>query len=565
MVYSGGPAIPTPTGTLRAIPLGGLGEFGMNMMAFEYNDHLLVVDTGVMFPDAELLGVDIVIPDIAYLRENRERVRAILLTHGHEDHIGALPYVLDEIDAPVYGTPFTLALARAKLVEHGLAEVVELREMHPGKPFEVGPFQVEFIHLTHSIIESGALALTTPLGTVIHTGDFKFDPTPMDQHVSDLHRLAEYGRAGVLALFSDSTNVERPGMTPSERGVRERFEEIMAEAKGRVLISCFATSLHRLQLVADLAHEYGRRLCFVGRAMFQNTEIAQQMGRLKIPPGLLVQPQDIKKLPRNQVTVVLTGSQGEPMAALSRVAVNSHKWISLEPGDDMVISARVIPGNEKSIFRMIDHLYRRGARVHYADGSQPPVHVSGHGSAEELKLMLNLIRPKYFVPIHGEYRQLYRHTAMAKELAAVSGEILLLESGDVLEFDGQGARRRDRVPVGRVCIDVGTLDEVEEVILKERRHISEDGIVVPILAINKHTGQLEIRPEIVSRGFVPLEEAHELVASARDVILRTIEKSNLEEVGDWGVIKEKIRSALRRHFDQETGKRPMVLPVILEV
>jgi len=565
VVYSGGPAIPTPTGTLRAIPLGGLGEFGMNMMAFEYNDHLLVVDTGVMFPDAELLGVDIVIPDIAYLRENRERVRAILLTHGHEDHIGALPYVLDEIDAPVYGTPFTLALARAKLVEHGLAEVVELREMHPGKPFEVGPFQVEFIHLTHSIIESGALALTTPLGTVIHTGDFKFDPTPMDQHVSDLHRLAEYGRAGVLALFSDSTNVERPGMTPSERGVRERFEEIMAEAKGRVLISCFATSLRRLQLVADLAHEYGRRLCFVGRAMFQNTEIAQQMGRLKIPPGLLVQPQDIKKLPRNQVTVVLTGSQGEPMAALSRVAVNSHKWISLEPGDDMVISARVIPGNEKSIFRMIDHLYRRGARVHYADGSQPPVHVSGHGSAEELKLMLNLIRPKYFVPIHGEYRQLYRHTAMAKELAAVSGEILLLESGDVLEFDGQGARRRDRVPVGRVCIDVGTLDEVEEVILKERRHISEDGIVVPILAINKHTGQLEIRPEIVSRGFVPLEEAHELVASARDVILRTIEKSNLEEVGDWGVIKEKIRSALRRHFDQETGKRPMVLPVILEV
>jgi ribonuclease J len=565
VVHLGGPAIPTPTGTLRAIPLGGLGEFGMNMMAFEYNDHLVVVDTGVMFPDAELLGVDIVIPDIAYLRENRERIRAILLTHGHEDHIGALPYVLEEIDAPVYGTPFTLALARAKLVEHGLADVVELREMHPGEPFDVGPFHIEFIHLTHSIIESGALALTTPLGTVIHSGDFKFDPTPMDQHVSDLHRLAEYGRAGVLALFSDSTNVERPGMTPSERGVRERFEEIMAEAKGRVLISCFATSLHRLQLVTNLAHEYGRRLCFVGRAMFQNTEIAQQMGLLKIPPGLLIQPQDIKKLPRNQVAVVLTGSQGEPMAALSRVAVNSHKWISLEPGDDMVISARVIPGNEKSIFRMIDHLYRRGARVHYADGSQPPVHVSGHGSAEELKLMLNLVRPKYFVPIHGEYRQLCRHTVMAKELAAVSGEVFLLESGDVLEFDAKGARRRERVPVGRVCIDVGTLDEVEEVILKERRHISEDGIVIPILAINEHTGQLETRPEIVSRGFVPLEEAHDLVESARDVILRTIEKSNLEEVGDWGVIKEKIRSALRRHFDQETGKRPMILPVILEV
>jgi ribonuclease J len=562
---TGGPAISTPTGTLRAIPLGGLGQFGMNMMAFEYNDDLIVVDTGVMFPDAELLGVDIVIPDISYLRQNRERVRAIILTHGHEDHIGALPYVLDEIDAPVYGSPFTLALARAKLVEHGLADVADLREMLPGKPFDVGAFHIEFIHLTHSIIDAGALALTTPLGTVIHTGDFKFDPTPMDQHPSDLHRLAEYGRAGVLALFSDSTNVDRPGMTPSERGVRERFEEIMAEAKGRVLISCFATSLHRLQLVADLAHEYGRRLCFVGRAMFQNTAIAQEMGRLTLPPGLVVPPQDIKKLPRNQVTVVLTGSQGEPMAALSRVAVNSHKWVALEPGDDMVISARVIPGNEKSIFRMIDHLYRRGARVHYHDGSYPPVHVSGHGSAEELRLMLNLIRPKYFVPVHGEYRQLYQHTVMAKELSAVSGEVFLLESGDVLEFDRNGAHRRERVQVGRVCIDEGTFDEVEEVILKERRHISEDGIVIPILAINEHTGQLETRPEIVSRGFVPLEEAHELVESAREVILRTIEKSNLEEVGDWGVIKEKIRSALRKHFDQETGKRPMILPVILEV
>src|SRR3990172_2123959 len=440
---------------LKAIPLGGLGEFGMNMMAFEYDGHLVVVDCGLTFPDAELLGVDIVIPDITYLRENRDRVRAILLTHGHEDHIGALPYVLDELNAPVYGTSFTLALVRAKLEEHGLAETVELREMLPGAPFSVGPFEVEFIHLTHSIIEAGAPALTTPLGTVIHTGDFKFDPTPMDQHVSDLHRLAEYGRAGVMALFSDSTNVERPGMTPSERGVRERFEGIMAEAKGRVLISCFATSLHRLQLVADLAHEYGRRLCFVGRAMFQNTEIAQQMGRLKIPPGLLVQPQDVKKLPRNQVAVVLTGSQGEPMAALSRVAVKSHKWITVEPGDDMVISARVIPGNEKSIFRMIDHLYPRGARIHYHDGSYPPVHVSGHGSAEELRLMLNLVRPKYFVPVHGEYRQLYRHTVMAKELAAVSGEVFLLESGDVLELDAQGARRANRIKVGRVCIDVG--------------------------------------------------------------------------------------------------------------
>jgi ribonuclease J len=537
----------------------------MNVMAYEYDGDMIVVDCGIAFPDAELLGVDIVVPDFSYVRENQERLRAILLTHGHEDHIGGLPYLLDEVDAPVYGSPFTLALVRAKLEEHGLADSVRLVEMHPGQPFDVGPFHVEFIHLTHSTIEAGALALTTPLGTVIHSGDFKFDPTPTDQRVSDLHTLADYGRRGVLALFSDSTNIDRPGLTPSERAVRARLSQIMSAAEGRVLISCFATSMHRLQIVADLAHEHGRRLCFVGRSMHQNSEIAIRLGKLHIPEGLLIPPQDIKRLPPKQVALVLTGSQGEPMAALSRVAVNNHRWVAIEHGDEVVISARVIPGNEKPIFRMIDHFYRRGARVHYQDGSQPPVHVSGHGSAEELKLMLNLVRPKYFVPIHGEYRQLYRHLELAKELAAVAEEGFLMESGDVLEFDARGARRAGRVHVGRVCIDVGTFDEVEEIILKERRHISEDGIVIPILAINEHTGQLEIQPEIVSRGFVPLEEAQDLVESAREIILKTIEKSNLEEVGDWGVIKEKIRTALRRHLSDVTGKRPMILPVILEV
>jgi len=537
----------------------------MNMMAVEYGGHIIVIDCGLMFPDAELLGVDIVIPDITYLRENRERVRAIILTHAHEDHIGALPYVLDEIEVPVYGAPFTLALVRGKLREHELDEVVELRQMLPSQPFDVGPFRVELIHLTHSIIDSGALAITTPVGTILHTGDFKFDPTPTDGRVSDLHTLADYGRRGVLALFADSTNTERPGMTPSERGVRERFAEIMADSKGRILISCFATSLHRMQIVADLAAEHGRKLCYVGRSMFQNSETAIQMGRLRIPPGVLIQPQEIRRLPRKQVVIVIAGSQGEPMSALARVSVDSHRWVAVEPGDEVVISARVIPGNEKPIFRMIDHLYRRGAHVHYHDGSNPPVHVSGHGSAEELKLMLNLIRPQYFVPIHGEYRQLFRHIELAREVGAVAKESFLLESGDVLEFDDRGARRGERVNVGRICIDVGSLDEVGDVILKERRHISEDGIVIPILAINEHTGELETPPEIVSRGFIPMEEMPDLVESARQVILGTIEKSNVEEMGDWGVIKEKIRTALRRHFDQETGKRPMVLPVILEV
>ena len=549
----------------KAIPLGGLGEFGMNMLALEYDDDVVIVDCGVMFPDAELLGVDIVIPDLSYVRENRARIRAILLTHGHEDHIGGLPYLLEEVDVPVYGTAFTLALAHSKLIEHDLAETTDLREMQPRAPFQAGPFRIEFIHLTHSIIQSGALAITTPLGTVIHSGDFKLDPTPTDQNVSDLHTLADYGRRGVLALFSDSTNVERPGLTPSERAVRQRLSQIMGDAQGRVLISCFATSMHRLQIVSDLAHEHGRKLCFVGRSMFKNSEIAMQMGKLNVPPGVLVPPQDLRKLPPGQLAIVIAGSQGEPMSAMARVAVSNHRWVAVEPGDEVVLSARVIPGNEKAIFRMLDHLYRRGARVHYHDGSQPPVHVSGHGSVEELKLMLNLVQPKYFVPIHGEYRQLWRHMEMAKELAAVSQETFLLETGDVLEIDEQGARRSGRVNVGRICIDGGSLDEVEEIILKERRHISEDGIVIPILAINEHTGLLETEPEIVSRGFVPLEEAHELVENARAVILRTIEKSNLEEVSDWGVIKEKIRTALRRHFNEETGKRPMILPVILEV
>ncbi|TAM78821.1 MAG: ribonuclease J [Acidobacteria bacterium] len=550
---------------LRAIPLGGLGEFGMNMMVFEYGDHAVVVDCGVMFPDSELPGVDIIVPDITYLRQIQDRIRAILLTHGHEDHIGALPYVVDEIDAPVYGTAFTLELAKAKLVEHGLEDSVEMREMKPAAPFDIGPFHVEFIHLTHSIIESGALAITTPAGTIIHTGDFKFDPTPMDQRQSDLHTLADYGRKGVLALFSDSTNVERPGITPSERAVRERLSEIMTAAEGRVLITCFSTSVHRLQIVADLAHERRRRLCFLGRSMLQISDIAQRMGKLRLPPGLLVEQHELRNLPRSDVVVVLTGSQGEPMAALPRVAVNRHKWASVEPGDEVVISARVIPGNEKSIFRMIDHLYRRGAHIHYDDGSQPPVHVSGHGSAEESSLMLNLIRPRYFVPIHGEYRQLFQHAEAAKRVGIPPENVFLLESGDVLEFSGDGAKKADRVPVGRVCIDVGTLDEVDDIILKERRHISADGIVIPILAINEHTGQLEVPPEIVSRGFIPMDEAKDLVESARQVIFKTIEVSNAEEIADWGVIKEKIRTALRRHFDQETGKRPMVLPVVLEV
>ena len=537
----------------------------MNMMVLEVADALLIIDAGVMFPGIEHLGVDIVIPDISYLKANQSRIQAIVLTHGHEDHIGALPYVLGEIDVPVYGSAFTLALARSKLDEHALLDDADLREMRPREPFAVGPFRIEFLPMTHSTIDAGALAIETPVGIVLHTGDFKLDSTPPDGHMSDLHALAEYGKRGVLALFSDSTNIERPGITPSERAVRERFSEIFTQARGRILICSFSTSVHRMQLVVDLAAGFSRRLAVTGRSMMQVARISQEMGRLRVPPGLMIPPHEVRQVPRNKLAVLLTGSQGEPMAALPRAAVKKHRHVEITPGDDVVISARVIPGNEVSIFRMIDHLYRRGARVQYEDGSQPPIHVSGHASREELALMLNLVRPRYFIPIHGEYRQLYRHTQLAREMRTPEENIFLLESGEVLEFNADGARRADRVTVGRICIDVGTLDEVEEVILKERRHISEDGIVVPVIAINRHTGKLESQPEIISRGFISMDEAQDLVDSARRVIEKTLAKSSAEEMTDWGVVKEKIRVSLRRHMDQETGKSPMILPVILEV
>ena len=550
---------------LRIIPLGGLGEFGMNMMALEVGDDLLVIDAGVMFPGIGHLGVDIVIPDISYLKENQSRIQAIILTHGHEDHIGALPYVLEEINIPVYGSAFTLALARSKLAEHALLDGSDLREMRPREPFTVGPFKIDFLPMTHSIIDAGALAIQTPIGTVLHTGDFKLDSTPPDGKMSDLHGLAEYGKRGVLAMFSDSTNVERPGISPSERAVRDRFLDIFTQATGRILVSSFSTSVHRMQLVVDLADQFGRQLAVTGRSMMKVAEISQKMGPLKIPPGLLIPPHEVRKVPRDKVVVLMTGTQGEPMAALSRAAVQKHRHVEITPGDNVVISARVIPGNEVSIFRMIDHLYRRGARIQYDDGSQPPIHVSGHASREELALMLNLVRPRYFIPIHGEYRQLYRHTQLAHEMGIPKENIFLLESGEVLELNEEIAQRVNPVTVGRVCIDVGTLDEVEEVILKERRHISEDGIVIPVLVINRHTGKLESQPDIISRGFISMDETQDLVFSARRVIEKTLSKSSLEELTDWGVVKEKIRVSLRRHMDKETGKRPMILPIILEV
>ncbi|HWP84410.1 MAG TPA: ribonuclease J [Terriglobia bacterium] len=550
---------------LQAIPLGGVGEFGMNMMALRYGDDIIVIDSGMSFPEAELLGVDIVVPDISYLLEHQEQVRAIVLTHGHEDHIGALPYVLADLNVPVYGTPFTLALVERKLEEHGLLDSVQLREARPKDRITIGPFTVEYIHVTHSIVNSAMLAITTPLGVVIHTGDFKIDPTPTDMELFDLHTVAEYGKRGVLALFSDSTNAERPGTTPSERAVRPRLEEIFSAAQGRLFISCFSTSIHRIQLLIDLAVESRRKVAIVGRSITNTTEIAHRLGYLNIPDGTLLRPSDIKSGRRSEVAVLISGCQGEPLSALARAAVKDHRHATIESGDTVVLSSRIIPGNEKAIYRMINHLCKRDAEVIFDDGSAPPVHVSGHASQEELTLMLNLVQPKYFIPIHGEYRQLKRHAALASHLRQVQ-QVFLLESGDVMEFDSRGARKAGRVTVGRVCIDSGSVDEVvEDMIIKDRRHISEDGIVLPIIALNKNTGKIESVPEIVSRGFVTGEAADGILAQAKEIILETLERSSVEERADWGMIKEKIRSDLKRFIKKHTSRHPLIFPVILEI
>ena len=435
--------------SLWAIPLGGLGEFGMNILALRTGDEILVIDAGMMFPEAELLGVDIVIPDITYLKQNRDMVRGIVLTHGHEDHIGAVPYILRDLNVPIFGTQFTLALVRKRLEEHGLLDRADLREVFPGRKVEIGPFEVEFIHVTHSTIDCVALAIRTPLGVVLHTGDYKMDPTPIDGQPFDLHAFARYGEEGVLALFSDSTNVERPGYTPSERAVWNRIEELCRAAPRKVLVSCFASSIQRIQQIVDIAARVGRKVAFVGRSMVDNVEIAHDLGRLRIPDGMVIRPQDLRSFDPHKTVVLVSGSQAEPMSSLSRIAVDSHRLLSVDPDDTVILSARIIPGNEKAIFRMLDHMFRRRALVYY-DNSGGVLHVSGHASQEEQKLILNLAKPRYFIPVHGEYRQLFRHAALAHQVGVVSGEILLLEDGHPIEFTEDGAYRRDPVPAGRV-------------------------------------------------------------------------------------------------------------------
>jgi ribonuclease J len=422
------------------------------------------------------------------------------------------------------------------------------------------------LHVTHSTVDCVALAVRTPVGVIIHTGDFKIDPTPVDGKPFDLHAFARYGQEGVLALFSDSTNVERPGFTPSERAVTVRLEELFRAAPKKVVVSCFSSSVHRIQQVIDIARMVGRKVGIVGRSMVNNIEIAHELGKLRIPDGSVVRPQDIKGFDAQKLVVLASGTQAEPLSALSRIAVDNHRLMSIEENDTVILSARIIPGNEKNIFRMIDHLFRRRVLVYYEGGRSAPIHVSGHASQEEMKILLQLVKPKYFIPVHGEYRQLFRHAALAEQLGAVGSQIFLIESGQPIEFtpDG-GAHRREPITAGRVCVDSGSLEEIEEVVIRDRRHLAEDGVVVTIIAIDKHTGRMESAPEIVQRGFLPSEDGAEILAQAREVILRTVEQSSQEEKTDWNVIKEKIRADLKRFLNKQTSKRPLILPVILEV
>jgi ribonuclease J len=549
---------------LEVVPLGGLGEFGMNMLAVTWDQSTILVDAGVMFPDPELLGVDRIIPDLAYLQQ-KGPAAALLLTHGHEDHIGAVPHVLPYVKGPVYGTPLTLALLEPKLVEHGIAGTHTLVPVRPRDEVSVGPFSIEFIRVTHSMPDCVALAIHTPVGTIVHTGDFKIDQTPIDGEHFDVHRFAELGGRGVLALFADSTNIDRRGFTGSERDVIEAFEEIFTSSTGRLIVAAFASSIYRMQILVDLAAQFERKVAFVGRGMMQNSEIAQRLGYLRIPPGVQIRDADIGSYPAQDVLCLATGSQGEPLAALSRIAIDDHRYVKVGPDDTVVLSARAIPGNEKGIGRVMNHLARRGADVIY-EGIKH-VHVSGHGSEEELKLMLSLVRPRYFIPIHGEYRQLSQHARVAARVFAgrePCPEILLAENGDLLQFDEKGGRLAGKVPVGRVLIDGTLTGEVADEVLRDRRHLAEDGLAVPVVAINKQTGLLEGVPAIITRGFV-MEDGQALLADGARVLTEVMEQSSIEERTDPGLIKEKLRVELRRFLRKRSGRRPLVLPVIMEI
>ena len=554
---------PDAAPTLSIIPLGGIGEIGMNCTLLECGDDIIVIDAGLMFPDPEMLGVDIVVPDFSYLYENREKVRAIMLTHAHEDHIGALPFLLRELNVPVYGTRLTLGFVKDKLREHELDEKVSLITVKPREVVEIGCFRVEFIRVTHSIVDGVGLGITTPVGCVVHTGDFKIDPTPVDNEVMDLGTFSSYGDRGTLAFLSDSTNALQGGYTFSEKEVRRGLEEIFQKAKGRIVVATFASNIHRVQQIIDVAVLHGRKVILNGRSMIANALIALDLGYLKMPPETWLKINALKTLPDDQIVLITTGSQGEPMSALTLMAANEHKHFQIRKGDTIVLSSKMIPGNERAITRIINHLFKHGAEVFYEKVSE--VHVSGHASKEELKLLLNLVRPKFFIPVHGEYRHLVHHAKLAKKVNIPEENIFILEDGEVMEFTRSSARRAGRVPAGRVLIDGKVPGGVDTVVLRDRMKLAHDGVVIVILAIEQATGRVVSGPDIISRGFLFEDASQELLAEVKDVVLDTLQVMIPEAKGDWSLVSARVRSSLKKFINKRLDRRPMILPVIMEV
>lgn len=553
--------------TLSVVPLGGLGEIGLNMTCIEYGDDIIVVDAGVMFPEEEMLGIDLIIPDYAYLRENHEKIRAFIITHGHEDHTGALPYILREINVPVYGTRLTLGLISGKLKEHRLLDTTELVTVKPRETVEIGCFRVEFIRVTHSIVDAVALAITTPVGVVIHSGDFKLDQTPIDGEVLDMARFAEYGDRGVLCLLSDSTNSEKEGYTLSEREVGRAIDEIFSQSEKRVIVATFASNIHRIQQIADAAVKYGRKIALSGRSMVANVQIARDLGYLRIPLDALIKIDDIRKFHDCEVAIITTGSQGEPMSALSRMAMNDHKQVQINEGDTVVISAKVIPGNEKSISRIINHFFRRGAKVFYERVSE--IHVSGHAAQEEQKVMLHLVRPRYFIPVHGEYRHLVHHARLAQLVGIPRERIFVIEDGEVVEFEHDGGEvvgaRAGIVTAGRIFVDGKGVGDVGEVVLRDRMRLAHDGVVIVIIGIEQHTGKVVSGPDIISRGFVFEDASQDLLSEVKEAVNGVLSGMGQEIKSEWSVVQADVRSALKKFIFKRMERKPMILPIIMEV
>jgi len=547
---------------VQIIPLGGLGEIGKNMTVFRYGDDIILVDAGLMFPEDDMLGIDLVIPDITYLIENKDKVKAIFLTHGHEDHIGALPYVLKQLDVPVYGTALTLGILQGRLKENGVSSE-SLVTIKPGDRVTVGSFRLDFIRVNHSIPDAVSIAINTPIGTIIHTGDFKIDHTPVDGQVTEFSKFAEYGDRGVLALLADSTNAERPGFTPSERMVGKTFDDEFRYAKNRIIVATFSSNVHRIQQVIDAAVKYDRKVAVVGRSMINVVSIAREMGYLTAPDGVLIDIDETSNYTADKIVIITTGSQGEPMSALTRMAMNDHKKVDIMPGDTVIISATPIPGNEKLVSRTIDLLYKLGADVIYEKSNG--VHVSGHASQEEIKLIHNLVRPKFFIPVHGEFRHLIKHASIAKSLGMPSENIVIAENGSVIEITRNSAAINGKVTAGKVLVDGLGVGDVGNIVLRDRRQLSQDGIMIVVVTIDKESCHVVAGPDIVSRGFVYVREAEDLMEEARDKVQAALDRCEENGVSEWSVIKSTVRDALGRFLYEKTRRRPMILPIIMEI